>query len=55
MVLRPTRKQRAEMEAFVDMTQPGLIDELGITRTVDWDADAVVMSNNPGTGEIPEP
>lgn len=33
-MIRPTPEQRAEMAAFVDAKQPGLLDDLGIERTV---------------------
>ena len=31
-VIRPTPQQRAEMAAYIDATQPGWLDELGIER-----------------------
>lgn len=30
---QPTPEQRAEMAAYVDEHQPGLLDDLGISRT----------------------
>lgn len=32
MVARPTPEQRAQMAAFIDAKQPGLLDDLGIPR-----------------------
>lgn len=29
---KPTAKQRAEMQAYIDKKQPGLLDELGVPR-----------------------
>lgn len=34
MVVRPTPQQRAEMAAFIDYKEPGLLDDLGVSRTV---------------------
>jgi hypothetical protein len=31
-MIQPTPEQRAEMAAFIDAKQPGLLDELGIER-----------------------
>jgi hypothetical protein len=31
-MIRPTPEQRAEMAAFIDAKEPGLLDELGIDR-----------------------
>jgi hypothetical protein len=30
---RPTSEQRAQMAAYIDAKQPGLLDELGIERS----------------------
>ena len=32
MIVRPTPEQRAEMAAYIDATQPGLLEDLGISR-----------------------
>jgi hypothetical protein len=32
LTVRPTPEQRAEMAAFIDDKQPGLLDDLGISR-----------------------
>ena len=32
MTARPTPQQRAEMAAYIDATEPGWLDELGISR-----------------------
>jgi hypothetical protein len=36
-MMRPTPERRAEMAAFIDAKQPGLLDYLGIPRVVDVD------------------
>lgn len=35
MRIEPTPEQRAEMAAYIDRTEPGLLDELGIPRVTD--------------------
>jgi hypothetical protein len=36
MKISPTPEQRAEMAAFIDAKQPGLLDDLGIQRKSMW-------------------
>lgn len=38
MVVRPTPEQRAEMAAYIDAKEPGLLDDLGISRRSGRDA-----------------
>lgn len=39
MKIKITPEQRAEMAAYVDAQQPGLLDDLGIPRTTDDDCE----------------
>lgn len=34
-MIRPTPAQRAEMAAYIDTTEPGLLDDLGIERVIE--------------------
>ncbi len=49
-MIRPTPEQRAEMAAYIDAKQPGLLDDLGIKRDmkpVDWTRDLLEAIGQP--------